>query len=45
MTLDQTKAAGLTKDYDGRYGAASGFGTADRFVESVYRSLTSQRSK
>lgn len=39
MTLDQVKAAGPTKDYDGRYGAESGFWTTDMFVEAVYRSL------
>jgi glyoxylase-like metal-dependent hydrolase (beta-lactamase superfamily II) len=39
MTLAQVKAAGLTKDYDGRYGAKSGFGTPDNFVESIYKSL------
>jgi glyoxylase-like metal-dependent hydrolase (beta-lactamase superfamily II) len=43
MTLAQLKAAGLTRDYDGRYGAASGFGTADQFVEAIYKSLTSRR--
>jgi cyclase len=39
MTLQQIKAAGPTSDYDGRYGAASGFWTTDRFVEAVYRTL------
>ena len=43
MTLDQVKAAGLTKDYDGRYGAKSGFGTPERFVDAVYKSLTANR--
>jgi cyclase len=43
MTLEQVKTAGLTKDYDGRYGAKSGFGTADRFVEAIYRSLTAKK--
>jgi hypothetical protein len=32
-TLDQIKAAGLTKDYDGRYGSP------DRFLEAAYQSL------
>ena len=32
-TLDQVKAAGLTKDYDGRYGSP------DRFLEAAYQSL------
>jgi glyoxylase-like metal-dependent hydrolase (beta-lactamase superfamily II) len=39
MTLQQIKAAGPTSDYDGRYGAASGFWTTDMFVEAVYRTL------
>ncbi len=43
MTLEQVKTAGLTKDYDGRYGAKSGFGTADGFVEAIYRSLTARK--
>jgi cyclase len=43
MTLDQAKAARLTKDYDARYAAKSGFGTPDAFVESIYRSLTAKK--
>jgi cyclase len=47
MTLEQVKAAGLTKDYDGRFsaktGVTSGPGTAGNFVESVYKSLTAKR--
>jgi cyclase len=43
MTLEQVKTSGLTKDYDGRYGAKSGFGTADVFVEAIYRSLTAKK--
>ncbi len=39
MTLDQVKAAKPTRDYDGRYGATSGW-TTDMFVEAVYRTLT-----
>ena len=39
MTLDQVKAARLTRDYDPRYGATTGAWTTDRFVEAVYRSL------
>ena len=40
MTLaaDQGRA-GPTSDYDGRYGATSGFWTTERFVEAVYRTL------
>lgn len=39
MTLEQVKAARLVRDYEGRYGASSGFWTTDKFVEAVYRSL------
>jgi cyclase len=39
-TLEQVKASKPTFDYDGRYGATSGFWTTDKFVEAVYRSLT-----
>ena len=39
-TLAQIKTAGLTLDYDYRYGAKTGPGTASNFVESVYKSLT-----
>jgi cyclase len=42
MTLEQVKEARLTLDYDYRYGAATGLGTKDRFVESVYKSLTAK---
>jgi glyoxylase-like metal-dependent hydrolase (beta-lactamase superfamily II) len=40
MTLQQVKSAGLTKDYDERYSAKSGLGTAGQFVEAVYTTLT-----
>jgi cyclase len=43
MTLDQVKAAGLTKDYDARYSAKSGIGSKDMFVEAVYKSLSSKK--
>jgi len=39
MTLDQVKAARPTRDYDPRYGAATGAWTTDKFIEAVYRSL------
>jgi cyclase len=39
MTLEQVKAAGLTRDYDGRYSAKSGLGSREMFVEAVYESL------
>ena len=38
MTLDQVRAAHLTRDYDGIY--ASSEYTGDMFIETVYRSLT-----
>jgi cyclase len=41
MTLDQVKAARLTRDYDARYG--SGSGTTDRFVEAVYKNLGAKK--
>jgi hypothetical protein len=37
-SLDQIKAAKPSRDYDGEYGATAA--DADRFVESIYRSLT-----
>ena len=40
MTLDQVKAARPTRDYDGEYVTAAGFVSADRFVESIYKSLS-----
>jgi hypothetical protein len=43
MSLEQVKAAHLTKDYDARYAAKSGVGTADNFVEAIYKSLTSKK--
>jgi len=45
LTLEQVKAAGLTKDYDGRYGAKSGPGSTDLFVEAVYKSLTQVKQR
>jgi cyclase len=40
MTLEQIKSAHLSLDYDYRYGAKTGFGTTENFVESIYKSLT-----
>jgi hypothetical protein len=34
------QSGGLTLDYDYRYGAKTGPGTTDQFVESIYKSLT-----
>jgi cyclase len=45
MTLEQVKAAGFTKDYDARWSAKDGPGTADNFVTSVYKSLAAAASK
>ena len=43
MTLDQIKAARLTRDYDARYAAPSGPGTTANFVESLYRDLSAKK--
>jgi cyclase len=43
QTLDQIKAAKLTMDQDGRYGATTGRWTTDMFVEAVYNSLQAQK--
>ena len=45
MSLQQVKTAGLLRDYEGRYGAASGFWTTENFVEAVYRSLSEPERK
>jgi cyclase len=45
MSLEQIKQAGYTKDYDARWSARQGPGTADNFVSSIYRSLTASSSK
>jgi len=39
-TLEQVQAARLARDYDGRYGAATGPASADAFMVAVYRSLS-----
>ena len=39
MTLDQIKAARLTRDYDPQYVTPASFVKADQFVESIYRGL------
>jgi len=43
LTLEQTKAARLTKDYDPRYDVPSW--TKDQFVEAMYRSLSTPAAK
>ena len=45
MTLEQVKAARLVRDYEGRYGASSGFWTTDNFVEAIYRNLSQPTKK
>jgi glyoxylase-like metal-dependent hydrolase (beta-lactamase superfamily II) len=40
MTLEQVQAARPTRDYDGRYGRASGDWTTETFVAAVYQSLS-----
>jgi glyoxylase-like metal-dependent hydrolase (beta-lactamase superfamily II) len=45
QTLEQVKAAGLTRDYDPRYGATTGPWTTDMFVEAVYKSLSAKQAK
>ena len=41
--MEQVKAAGLIKDYAGRYGAKSGFASADEVVEAAYKSLIGKK--
>jgi hypothetical protein len=43
MTLDQVKAARLTRDFDARYAAASGPGSTATFIDSVYRDLSGKK--
>jgi cyclase len=38
-TLEQVKAAGLLRDYEGRFGATQGAWTTEKFLEAAYRSL------
>jgi glyoxylase-like metal-dependent hydrolase (beta-lactamase superfamily II) len=42
MTLRQVQAAQPTADYDGRYGATSGFWTTEQFVAAAYESLRNE---
>jgi cyclase len=43
QTLNQVKDAKLTLDYDGTYGATTGFWTTDMFIEAVYKSLSPKK--
>src|ERR1700691_1305305 len=45
LSLEQIKSAGFTKDYDARWSAKDGPGTADNFVTSIYRSLMASASR
>jgi hypothetical protein len=38
--LAQVKTAGYTKDYDGRWSARQGPGSADVLIETIHKSLT-----
>jgi len=38
-TLEQVRAAGVSLDYDGVYGATAGEWTTDMFVDAVYREI------
>jgi hypothetical protein len=38
MSLAQVEQSGISRDYDGRYGASSGPASANAFLETVYRS-------
>lgn len=40
MSLRQIRAAQPTGDYDGRYGADSGFWTTEQFIEAIHINLT-----
>jgi cyclase len=39
MSLDQVKRAGYTKDYDARFDGKTGLGSADKFIEAVYKTV------
>jgi glyoxylase-like metal-dependent hydrolase (beta-lactamase superfamily II) len=41
-SLAEVKAAGPTRDYDGRYGTTAGAWTTDRFIETIYRELSTR---
>jgi len=43
QTVEQVKAAKLTRDYDGRWGATSGPWTTDMFVDAVYKTLSAKK--
>jgi len=45
MTLEQIKASHPVLEYEGRYGASTGFWTTDKFIEAVYHSLSQPPKK
>jgi cyclase len=45
LSLEQVKAAGPTKDFDGRYGRASGASAPAPFIEAIYRDLLTAKGK
>jgi glyoxylase-like metal-dependent hydrolase (beta-lactamase superfamily II) len=45
MTLEQVRAARVTLDYDGIYGASDGPWTTDMFLETVYREAAAGRAR
>jgi hypothetical protein len=40
QTLEQIRAAGIARDYDGRYGAATGPASPAAFLDTMYRSVS-----
>jgi glyoxylase-like metal-dependent hydrolase (beta-lactamase superfamily II) len=44
MTLDQVRAATPTLDFDGRYGADTGFWTTSMFIETIYKEMVAERN-
>jgi glyoxylase-like metal-dependent hydrolase (beta-lactamase superfamily II) len=44
-TLERIKAARPTLDYDNRYGATTGSWTTDKFIEAIYRNLSTRQTK
>jgi hypothetical protein len=40
QTVEQIKTARMLRDYEGRWGATSGFWTTDAFIDAAYKSLT-----
>jgi glyoxylase-like metal-dependent hydrolase (beta-lactamase superfamily II) len=42
QTLPEVRAARISRDYDGRYGTAAGPSTAEAFIETAFRSLSSR---